>query len=51
MISRLPKHYRKKYKRELGWDEETMFFAFKVVGSTSLFFVLAAGMDIYRLAH
>ncbi len=51
MISRLPKQYRKKYKKERGWDEELMFFAFKIVGSTSLLFVVAAGVDIYHLIH
>jgi len=51
MISRLPKKYRKKYKRELGWDEEIVLFAFKVVGSTSLLFVVAAGVDVYHFFH
>lgn len=51
MISRLPKQYRKKYKKERGWDEEIVLFAFKIVGSASLFFVLAAGIDVYRLIH
>lgn len=51
MISRLPKKYRKKYKKQLGWDEELVIFAFKVVGSTALVFIVAAGVDIYDLIH
>ncbi len=48
MIGRLPKKYRKKYEKKLGWDEELVFFAVKVVGSTGLFFVVAIGIDAYR---
>jgi hypothetical protein len=51
MFSRLPRKYRKKYKKELGWDEEIVLFAFKVVGSATLFFVVAVGVDVYRLMH
>lgn len=51
MISRLPKKYKKKYQRKLGWDEEILFFVMKVVGSTTLVFVVAAGVDIYQLMH
>ena len=51
MINRLPRGYRKKYKRKLGWDEEIIRFAMKVVGSASLFFVIAVGIDAYRLLH
>ena len=49
MINRLPKHYRKKYKRKLAWDEELVLFVMKVVGSTVLVFVVAAGIDVYHL--
>jgi hypothetical protein len=51
MINRLPKKYQKKYKRERSWDEELIMFAFKVVGSTALVFIVAAGMDVYHLLH
>lgn len=51
MLNRLPKHYRKKYKRQLGWDEELVFFVMKIVGSTALIFLVAAGVDIYHLMH
>jgi len=51
MISRLPKKYKEKYKRTRGWDEDIVFFAFKVVGSTALVFLVAAGVDIYQLIH
>lgn len=47
MISRIPKKHRHKYKKELGWDEELVRFAVKVVGSASLFFLAAIGLDIY----
>lgn len=47
----MKKEYRKKYKRKLGWDEELVHFAVKVVGSTALFFIAAIGMDTYRLLH
>jgi hypothetical protein len=42
---------RKKYKRELGWDEKLTHFAIKVVGSAALFFIAAIGMDAYHLFH
>lgn len=42
---------RKKYKRELNYDEKLVHFAVKVVGSTALFFIAAIGMDAYRLSH
>ncbi len=51
MIHRLPKKYREKYKKKRGWDEELVFFAVKVVGSTALLFIVAAGVDIYDLIH
>ena len=51
MIHRLPKHYRKKYKKERSWDEELTLFIFKIVGSTALLFIVAAGVDIYHLMH
>jgi hypothetical protein len=51
MINRLPKHYREKYKKKRGWDEELIMFAFKVVGSTALVFIVAAGVDVYHLIH
>lgn len=47
MISRIPKQHRHKYKKERGMDEELVIFAVKVVGSASLFFVAALGLDIY----
>ena len=43
--------YKQKYKRPLSSDEELTFFAAKVVGSAVLFFVLAVGIDVYRLFH
>lgn len=49
MIHRLPKQYREKYKKKRGWDEELLQFVFKVVSSTVLLFVVAAGIDIYHL--
>lgn len=51
MINRLPKKYRKKYRKQLGWDEELVFFVAKIVGSTALIFLVAAGVDIYDLIH
>ena len=51
VIKRLPKKYRKKYKKKLGWDEELVFFVAKIVGSTALIFLVAAGVDIYDLIH
>lgn len=51
MIHHLPKHYRKKYKKERSWDENILLFIFKIVGSTALFFVVAAGIDIYHFVH
>jgi hypothetical protein len=47
----MKKGYKHKYKRELGWDEELVYFAVKVVGSTALFFIAAIGMDTYNLLH
>lgn len=49
MIHRLPKKYREKYKKKRGWDEEFLQFVLKVVSSTVLLFVVAAGVDIYHL--
>lgn len=51
MIHRLPKKYKEKYKKKRGLDEELLQFAFKVVGSTALIFIVAAGVDIYDLIH
>lgn len=51
MIHRLPKEYRHKYKKKLGWDEELILFVFKIVGSAALVFIVAAGVDIYHLIH
>lgn len=51
MMRRLPKKYREKYKKQRGWDEEFLMFVFKVVGSTALLFIVAAGVDIYHLMH
>jgi hypothetical protein len=51
MIRRLPKKHREKYKKKRGWDEELVLFAFKIVGSTVLIFVVAAGVDVYHLIH
>lgn len=51
MINRLPKKYRKKYKKKLGWDEELVIFVVKIFGSTVLVFLFAAGVDIYRVMH
>lgn len=51
MLNRLPKHYREKYKKKRGWDEELIFFVFKLVGSTALIIFVAAGVDIYHLIH
>lgn len=51
MFNRLPKKYKKKYKKQLGWDEELVIFAAKIVGSTALVFLAAAGVDIYHLVH
>lgn len=42
---------KKKYKRQLGWDEEILLFVMKVVGSTALLFIVAAGVDVYHLMH
>lgn len=44
----MKKAYKQKYKKNLGWDEELIFFVAKIVGSTVLFFVIAIGIDIYR---
>ena len=51
MIHRLPKQYREKYKKQRGWDEEIIIFVVKVVGSTALMFVVAAGVDVYHLMY
>lgn len=51
MINRIPRKYREKYKQKPSWDEELVQFAVKVVGSASLFFLAAIGMDAYRLFH
>lgn len=51
MFHRLPKRYRQKYKKARGWDEEIVFFVVKVVGSTALVFIVAAGVDVYHLMH
>jgi hypothetical protein len=42
---------KKKYQKKLGWDEEIMLFVVKVVGSTALLFIVAAGVDVYHLMH
>lgn len=42
---------KKKYKKPLGWDEEILLFVMKVVGSTALLFIVAAGIDVYHLMH
>lgn len=42
---------KKKYKRQLSWDEEIVFFVMKVIGSTALLFIVAAGVDVYHLMH
>lgn len=51
MFRRLPKKYRKKYKKQRGWDEEILVFVVKIVGSTALLFIVAAGVDVYHLMH
>ena len=51
MMARLPKQYREKYKKKRGWDEDLVFFVFKLVSSTVLIFVVAAGVDVYHLIH
>lgn len=51
MINGLPKQYRHKYEKELGWDEKLVIFAAKAVGSAVLFFLFAVGVDIYRFFH
>ncbi len=51
MFDRLPKAYRKKYDRQLGWDEEFIRFAAKIVCSATLFFVIAVSVDAYRFLH
>lgn len=51
MISRLPKKYREKYKKKRSWDTELVLFAVKIIGSTALVFVVAAGVDVYHLIH
>lgn len=45
------KNMQKKYKRKLGWDEEIVLFVVKVVGSTALLVIVAAGIDVYHLMH
>lgn len=51
MLHRLPKQYREKYKKKRGWDEELVVFAVKVVGSTALLFIVAAGVDVYHFIY
>lgn len=51
MFSRLPKEYRHRYTKEKSWDESLVLFVVKIVGSTALFFVIAVGIDVYRLLH
>ncbi len=51
MIHRLPKKHREKYQRKRSWDEEALHFIVKVVSSTALLFLVAAGIDIYHLIH
>lgn len=43
--------YKKKYKRELGWDEKFTHFAIKTVGLVTLFFITAISIDAYHLFH
>jgi hypothetical protein len=43
--------YKHKYKKELTWDEALVSFVVKAVGITVLFFIIAAGADVYRLSH
>lgn len=51
MLHRVPKKVREKYKKARGWDEEILFFVVKVVGSTALMLIVAAGVDVYHLMH
>ncbi len=51
MIHRLPKKYREKYKKKRTWDEDVIMFVMKIVGSTALLFIVAAGVDIYHLIY
>lgn len=44
----MKKALKKKYRKQKGWDEELFLFAFKVVGSVTLFLVGAASADAYR---
>jgi len=43
--------YRKKYPKRYDNDEKLAFFAMKIVGSTALFFMIALGVDAYKLFH
>ncbi|MBI2439346.1 MAG: hypothetical protein HYV45_01945 [Candidatus Moranbacteria bacterium] len=47
----LKAEHRKKYKKKLGWDEELIRFAVKIVGSAALFFLFAVGVDVYRFFY
>lgn len=47
----MKKGYKHKYQKTLGWDEELIRFAAKIVGSAALFFVIAIGMDMYHYLH
>ncbi|NCQ06563.1 MAG: hypothetical protein GW815_03335 [Candidatus Moranbacteria bacterium] len=47
-MARLTKEHKKKYQKELGWDEKLIRFAAKTVGSIALVFLTAVGMDIYH---
>lgn len=47
----MKKEYRKKYKKELHWEEKLLRFIIKTVGSAALFLVAAIGMDAYRFFH
>jgi hypothetical protein len=42
---------KKEHRRKPSWDEEIVFFVVKVVGSTALLFIVAAGVDVYHLMH
>ncbi|MBP6929646.1 MAG: hypothetical protein KBB77_01790 [Candidatus Moranbacteria bacterium] len=51
MIHRLPKKYKEKYQKTRTWDEDLIFFVFKIIGSAALLFIVAGGLDIYHLMH
>lgn len=51
MFFLLSAEYKKKYARKRDWDVMLFHFSAKLLGPLLLFFLVAVGMDVYRLLH